>query len=557
MHDVISAPAGARPLRDYHPHGLEFSEYGVKDFVMPVSEAAADRVFADFCACAAALLRNEGFDRNATAEALGLSLIYMGLEATHFFILSGIAEKNTELDRLAHYGDSDGALGRIAAGDKASSQFVSRFRGFGAKPSAVKTWGRFAKSILRRDAYSRKPPFLIDRRNDILCFAADPWHQKLAAQAGKRLVLSSHENWFGGSSATSDVSAHIDRDLVSAMADIAIGAFEREGVRELPSVRESLREIFSGLAAVVLRLMTALEQNRRLLPNEFWTISTGGLHARLVSRLVRKQGGTVTNYDHGTGAGWMDSPELLLVEWDQCDTFIAFSQAQADGVKALIARAARYSLSGKAPEVVASPLPLYDTSIAGANSGRHSPARTRVWYVPSAYTGERFYLPPLPPDIVAADFQMRLFRQLRDLGHEIIIKPHPECPVGFPPAMLAGAEARIETRSFEHVADAPDVVIMDYPHSTAFRSAVLSNVPLVVLDPGRVAFLPEARRLLERGAARVEFTFDEQNRRRIDKDRLAQAIEHAPQLTDRSFQQAYYPSGPASAGPPNEVPVGS
>jgi hypothetical protein len=530
-------------ILDYHPRSLRLNENGVESFFMPVSEAATDRFFADFMASIASLLRDTGIDDDPTAEAIWLSTVYLAQEATVSFISTQIAIACRKRNIRACYGDAGGMLTQIGRDEPFSSVLAARFRRRAFQPTFVRTWGRYVRSLVRGDSYSRKPPILINRKRDALCFAADPWHQRLARESGISLVLSHPENWYEGFElAFSDPATSPDRTLIEKVVALCERQFEAAGVDFPGHVRQSLLSAFELVIKVVLAMTVAGARNWRYLPNRFWATSMGPLHNRIIARQVQKRGGQVTTFDHGTGCGWMDLIELNAFEWDFSDRFVAFKGRNAEGVKSLIERGAHYRVNARCCSVEGSPIPLFDAAaVTRSKSGRPS-SRLRVWYVPSHYTQEQYYAPPLPPDMVAVDFQVRLLRHLSELGHDVVVKPHPGCTIGFPPSLVQSVGARVETRPFEAAVSEADVVMLDYPQSTTFRSSMISGVPLVVLDPGRVAFTPEAMELLKKRAAVVPIRRSDDNRRHVEKSDLAAAITQAMALNDSEFQRTYYPA---------------
>ena len=536
--------AGAHAnVADYHPHAQALGRDGVRDFFMPAPEASADRLLKRLLADFAQLLNGAGIDNNRTAEAIWLMSIYLALDAVSTFIMLQIATGNEARRLGVAYGGDESALTRLGRGQTFDSAVAVRLQSKDFKPSLIRTWGRFARACLRGDDVSRKPPLLIDRQSDILCFAAEPWHRRLASEQGKCLVLSHPENWFAGFAAKRESSSrNLDQNLIGQVTDICANAIRDEGLRIPDHVRASLNANVAATVQTAAAMRASLEAKRRYLPREFWATSMGPAYNRVLARVVQKEGGSVTAFDHGTGCGWMNMPELVAFEWDFCDRFITFSETHAEAIRNMAAQGGRYKVNARECVVSASRFPLYDVSIAGKGGHpRGGREKLSVWYVPTHYTQEQFYVPPVPPDVVELDFQVRLLCDLADLGHEVVVKPHPGCKVGLPPGLIDCCGARIDKRPFEEIVAEPDVVVFDYPQSTALRSAVIAGIPMVVLDPGRTPFLPDAMSLLQRRAAVVPIERDAENRRHVAKAALSAAVAEAPQRMSDAFQRAYYP----------------
>lgn len=164
-----------------------------------------------------------------------------------------------------------------------------------------------------------------------------------------------------------------------------------------------------------------------------------------------------------------------------------------------------------------------------------------LMYVATLYTGEDVHALPLMPDIVAVDWQVRLFSFLSDKGYKLSFKPHPESYTLPPEYFHKKQNVKILSGLFSDVWQEADFLLFDYPQTTAFREALHTDRPIVVFDFPRLKISNIARPLLEKRCSLVKAWFDKDGRAQVDWDDLDKAINNAKNLSDNSFVQAFFP----------------
>jgi hypothetical protein len=128
----------------------------------------------------------------------------------------------------------------------------------------------------------------------------------------------------------------------------------------------------------------------------------------------------------------------------------------------------------------------------------------------SYFNGGRQNLPPLLPDPVHLYHQWAVVEAFSGQPAELVVKPHPESILNGMPHPLTGA-VELDQRPFiEALADA-DVVISDYPQSTAFWEACCSDRRVVILDLGIVRFHPAGKVVVENRCSIVPVHWNEKN----------------------------------------------
>ena len=94
--------------------------------------------------------------------------------------------------------------------------------------------------------------------------------------------------------------------------------------------------------------------------------------------------------------------------------------------------------------------------------------------------------------------------------------------------------APVKTVLFEDVMHEADVFVFDYPASTTFCESLCTDRPVVLIDLGLTRFSAAVAPLIERRCRIVTATFGHDNRPRIDRQALADAILGGPEREDPS-----------------------
>ena len=330
----------------------------------------------------------------------------------------------------------------------------------------------------------------------------------------------------------------------------AVGAGFAAGNETLTSdLAEYLRgmlEVLTGLADRHLKDVLRTRGNR--LPHHLWTGTGGSPWSRIMRHATLLAGGEVTGHDHGTGYGFLVQPHPICIEFESCTRFVTFNDAQA---KALTESTEGDVLLGDRPAPLIVTIPRRNggpmssrprLSTASKPAARSSGAQS-VMYSSSIYRGEQVRLTPSIPDIVAVDWEARLFGTLQTWGYEVLHKPSPGS-IALPyDAFSEKLGVRLLTERFEEVFQAADLLILASPHSTTFAVALASQKPVVFVDFGLDTWVPEAYELLGRRCRIVRGWFDEDNRPQVDWDELHAGLEQCGDLQDPAFSDSYLDFG--------------
>ena len=514
---------------------------GLKDFVWPLARAEVEAMRDACLAPLFAAARGDGED-DAGAELLRIVIGPLINEAMSVYQAVAVTRRLGELGRRLESAEDSRMLGPVARGEtpRASGLFGDLVRGMPraggrGRPSLHRTlthlrWNGASPRILRG----------LDVRSEVVAIQNLPLVDIRARMEPAFVRFMNPVRWFPPLE-NENSSAVAEADTGRAI-DGAVEAFRvgfAAGNEDLPDhLARYLRDwMAEAMRLSNLRLATILEEPRKV-PRRLWAGSGAGIWSRVLRHATRRMGGIVTGHEHGNGTGHLISSAPAITEFEGCDTFVTYTQAQADGLRKSAAEGPQ--LSDSIPEIVA-----VQDSPAGPARARNGSARRsrtpirRIMFASICYPGETLHYFPLLPTPVAADWHARLIAQVRGWGFEMLLKPHPgsSCPV--PPAFTEEFGATLLMERFEQVLGSADALMFDSPLSTTFGVALASDKPVVLIDIGRAVFRPEALALLERRCRVVKGWFDEENRLQTDWDELRRAIEESRDLIDPAFVQSY------------------
>ncbi len=257
------------------------------------------------------------------------------------------------------------------------------------------------------------------------------------------------------------------------------------------------------------------------LPDELWAGTGGNYPVRALSLEVLRRGGRVAHFDHGGPNGFIEDFEGMTVsELMVASEFVLTTP----GVAGMFSKVGAVELIDSLRPVAVSGGPG-DPVFRGSGTARRksAAARPNVVYVPTTLMGFRQSHPPVVPDVVSLDWQMRVAEALSEMPVELSCRVHPE---GLHPGdhhPLADI-APLVGGSFEDVIAGADILVVDCSVTTAFWECLCSDVPVVYLnmDVGRLT--PEAWPIIEHRCRVIHVVYDERNLPQFDREELAHAV---------------------------------
>ena len=514
-------------------HRLEVSPRGASPWSWPVSRhemgLASDALFFPYCE----LLRRQVL-ADSPARHLSVTPAYFRTEVMALLEARLLLKRWQEVGHRPTIPTRWRVLDRVARGeapDLSSSAFIRQIE---SGPGQRALWRRPLRPLrnLISSGFPRVPLRNI-KKDDVAVTTTGSLISAHAAHAGRPVKYVDYREWFPHSTSSSSSEANM-RGVIDEAMSIVETSYATVDL-ELDDVSRDyltrwLEYALSRATAYVRSAQTRSHPGLKHL----WIGTGGSIWARLLFDAVANEGVHVTAHDHGAGGGFRLNREKTVTDLSACHRFMTFTSTQAEATSHSLSE--NILLQSNPPAVDWIVDPLAARRIPTSSS---TPIK-KIMVLSNFFRGDAFHHASVLPDPVALDLHASLFWQLREWGYEVLHKPHPDSRTPSPAALHAFGARQLEGY-FEEVADQADLLlqIWDAP-STTLRVALSTDLPLVILDFPRDPWRARARELLARRAALVRATFDESNRVLVDMKELREAIEHSPELRDRSFFDAYF-----------------
>lgn len=383
------------------------------------------------------------------------------------------------------------------------------------------------KSHIRR-FYFRK----LDVQNTIMSITADTLAQSWSKQHGLLVGYVRASDWFFPITDVAIIKAPY-REILTVIKNVFLSR-----KNPLPKLfEEYLERLIQNAFALVNTHIQRIDYKK--LPWNFWSNTGGSLWTRMLSHLVRKMGGKVTRFDHAGGVCFFNNlDEMGPRELENCDTYVTFSQQQAENLSY------HFSKNG----LIYNRMPKIEFSTSCHVSKKmgkilHSKNKTikRIMYVPTIFPGERIDLGAgLMSDVVLLDWQIRLLHQVKKWGYSVILKPHPEGNQTGTDRIKLIDDIKINRKRFEKVIHRADILLIDMPASTTFPIALISNKPIIYLHFDFRQLNNGFLSLLQQRCSVVNCWLDQENRAQVDWNQLYQAIFQCVNKNGREIVRTYY-----------------
>ena len=159
----------------------------------------------------------------------------------------------------------------------------------------------------------------------------------------------------------------------------------------------------------------------------------------------------------------------------------------------------------------------------------------KIVYVVPFYYGYGISYYPFFPDIVLIDWQLRLFTYLSSLGYQVITKQHPESPTKMDKFFFDEMGVIDIKGNFEDVIAEEDVVLFDFPLSTAFGSALRRGNPITLINFGFQQLMAKEERILKKRIEILPGIFNEDKLPDVDWNQLEKSISACCKLKDPRY----------------------
>ncbi len=371
-------------------------------------------------------------------------------------------------------------------------------------------WGRLPAAMLAPEAVAVS-------HNHLLCAVAGETDQRISFRHGDDWLSRIRKKSRG--IATPPGLEDIAQELSDVLTDL-------KGLEE--PWRGRLRALIAAQGQKILsnaaRDLAAL-RGRKDLPDELWAGSGGYYPVRALSLEVLRRGGKVRRFDHGGATGFTEERYAsAFAEYAVSSEYVMATphvvrMVDETGATPLIRKIRQVKITGHRGD---------PTFYVPQYPPRPASKRRRVAYVTAALIGFRQIYPPMLPDPVHLDWQLRLAADLSALPVDFVCRPHPESLHPGNRHPLADV-APVCGKPFPSMMREIDVFVFDFLSTTAFFEAMCTDRPVVFLDLGFVTLTKTAKKLIEQRCRIVPVTYDDKNLPQVDPEVLAAAVTGGPE----------------------------
>lgn len=306
---------------------------------------------------------------------------------------------------------------------------------------------------------------------------------------------------------------------------------EIEAVRSAGPVHALVRRRAQYYLSQAAGDLARLSKWRRL-PRVLWSGTGGYYPARAFGLEVLRRGGSVRRFDHGGTSGMVARHEpVMLTELSVSTDFVTATESVARLVRQ---QGAEPSTVGSAPARVVGHVGDPTFKIVDRRACARGMPRPTILYVSTILLGFRQLYPPLLPDPVYLDWQLRLVEMLLKMPIRLVCKPHPEGLMAGRPHPLE-AVAETTTQSFEAVMHEADGFVFDYPQSTTFWESLCTSKRVVFVDLGITGFNPSVAAEIHRRCRVVPVEYGTDHLPYVNVNLLANSVLEDWNEEDPSF----------------------
>jgi len=417
-------------------------------------------------------------------------------------------------------------------------------------PRTLFRWLRPLRDLKPLGHFRRKRLWLMNRSNDLVAIAAHPFMQRHAeiiySEEAKRVTLCSFWEWFSLEPAEEQAMKcyhPVPDQVLQQVLEVLASAFKSHG-EELSSLMRNYFAQWIRKASIPIRFYyeRLLMQPERL-PLTLWYGSTNHLWTRVLRAAVQVTGGRCIGHDHGRGVSTCPNRGEHGVVLDLCDEYVAYSPFLAKEFAALDQEIQAALPCDQVPKFFGrEDLYLPPPAPVAKPNRVESRAEPKVMYLASQWFGESLFLNCLPADPVTVDWQARLLSKLSSWRVRPFYKVHPESSFQVPDNLTLDLGVEKVTGYIEDCYYYADIFIFDFL-SSPFRSIAFSDKGMVFVDFGLGQLSQTLMEVLSRRCVIVKGWYDSDNRAQVDWNELKAALEHAPQLTDRSCVRTLFGEG--------------
>lgn len=409
---------------------------------------------------------------------------------------------------------------------------------------------RAIKNLRRSGGISHPSPASVDWQNDIVVITINSLIEQHAAQVAEDVKYVRSCVWFDGLKPESVVkeigvlskgSGSLARQGVLEAVEKAFSA----GGETLPDfLARHVEELFSTLWGIYsCHYKQVLAQPERV-PKRLWAGNSGPRWHGMLRHATFRLDGEVVGHDHGIGGAFLKSNHKHLGDYIACSRYYTYTENCVTGLEESME--SQIHFRDQKPKIVTIKQDIERTGDSKGSRQRATAPRVRTdrrdiaMYLAPGFDGGSARPLPKPTWEAQADWQQRLFNKLNNWNIDIIYKYHPEYHESEEALKSRYTTARILGGRMEKYLQEANLIITDWPMTSAFRSAIMSDLPVIFIDLGLADFRDDAMQMLKRRCAVVEGTFDQNGRYSVEWDHLQTAIAEAPAKSSSEFSDCFF-----------------
>jgi len=161
--------------------------------------------------------------------------------------------------------------------------------------------------------------------------------------------------------------------------------------------------------------------------------------------------------------------------------------------------------------------------------------KLKIMYICPLYFNGRVSYDAFFSDIVMIDWQLRFINHINNLGHKVFVKQHPESETKMPGFFFDELGCKNIVGPFEKVYKKADILLADFPGSSAFGYALETDKPIIYIDFGIRPLYPNEYKSLKKRCYIVKGSTNRDNRLIVDWRDFSNAFSSAHLLNDRTY----------------------
>lgn len=261
-------------------------------------------------------------------------------------------------------------------------------------------------------------------------------------------------------------------------------------------------------------------------------------HVIMIEKLRQKNIKVVT-HDHGSGNSHHEQTPAHWVEFMHTNYFVTFNEVN-ERVKNSQFR--QDLIFGLAPPLIKSLDSVLENTTKRkiAKNIKIQKKIKKIMYIGTAFHGEGARLRPIFHDMTYFDWQIKLLSHLKDLGLEVIYKPHPEGATSVPDGFAESFGFKSNTKRFEDIDENVDAYIIDFFFSSTTPAVLKKEKPVFFINLGFPELMPDALDLIKKSCYYIKAHYSDDSRLSIDFNEFNQLINNEEHVFDTSFSDIYF-----------------